>query len=143
MCDLVARFAFFYSDLGGDPPKACKPRISFLRPRPSRKKEKEGEFELSSSRIESDNDHDIEQDGRIALSRNTGKNIDKLAGWVKMSKEVVESSGLQLDPDDDPPGHVHIVGWPKKQGDQDKIIQFLIGKCCCKKLDEPITRDQL
>lgn len=141
MCDLVARFAFFYRDLGGDPPKACKPRIRFLRPRPSRKKE--GEFELSSSRIESDNDHDIEQEGRVALSRNKGKDVDKLVGWVKLSKEDVGSSGVQLDPDDDPPGHVHIVGWPTEPEDQDQIIQSLIRKCCCKKLDEPITRHQL
>ena len=107
MCDLVARFAFFYSELGGRSLQNCRPTARFLRPRFSRKK---GMLELSSSRIESDNDHDIEREGRVALRRNTGKDVDKLVGWIKLSKEDVESSGVQLDPDDDPPGHVGVIG---------------------------------
>lgn len=147
MCDLVARFAFFYSDLGGRSQQSCKPTPRFLRPRPCQKKQ--GMLEVSSSKIDSDNNHDIEQEGKVALRRNTGRGVERLVGWIKLSKDDIESSGLQLDPDDDPPGHVGIVGWPasddeiQNQSAQDQIIQSLIGKCCCKKLCNPIYKKDL
>ena len=48
-----------------------------------------------------------------------------LLGWVNISVDDVLSNNLRIDPDDEPPRHANIIGWPSDRPEQNLIARIL------------------
>ena len=44
-----------------------------------------------------------------------------LYGWAEVSVAHVEATGLEINPDDTPPRHANIIGWPAEKHEKKQI----------------------
>lgn len=77
------------------------------------------EMQVSVFRIEDKTKEDIIEEGKNVVSEH--KTSATLYGWAKIAAKEVLQIGLEVDDDDDPPGHSNIVGWPEDEG---KILRY-------------------
>jgi hypothetical protein len=100
--DLLSRFLFNRNDYWPGE-KKVKPR-AFERP--------PGDLGLSMFRTQ-----DIEEDAIWILGASTRPDRS-LKARADLVAGVVFEAKLHIDPDNTPPGHVHIVGWPTRDEDE-------------------------
>ncbi len=96
--------------------------------------------ELSVYRTEGKSDQEIIEEGlRVVQEQRYAK---RLYGWGELTRSDVCQSGLDIDDDDDPPGHSNIVGWPKNEKDWWGYQQELAARSKKRRLPEPIVPEQ-
>jgi hypothetical protein len=79
------------------------------------------------------------RDGKLSTYRKANRSDEMIwlhANSIRSDKEALARGelqvqrvidvGLQLDPDDDPPGHVNIEGWPQERDKQMLFAQKMV-----------------
>ena len=81
--------------------------------------------------------HDIVREiGRDVATRHP--NARRLYGWAEIGKADVESVGLSVDRDDNPPRHANVTGWPERREDRKEKANLLKNLCRPVRLDTPV-----
>ncbi len=65
-------------------------------------------------------------------------NASRLHGWATIERDDVESTGLSVVDDDDPPRHSNVVGWPEERERVLELKQALASKAEPHLLDVPV-----
>ena len=92
---------------------------------------------VSVSRIENRERAEVEEEGRRVVREH--KIATTLYGWASISTQAVQSTGLQVLDDDNPPGHSSIIGWPEDESEWPLYQQQLAELATGTRLDPPIT----
>lgn len=79
------------------------------------------QLELSVFRTGSLLQEEIQEIGLQVVRANP--NASHLHGWAEIGRGDVESTGLRIIDDDDPPRHSNVVGWPGLE-DRDKMLEL-------------------
>ena len=70
---------------------------------------------VSTFRVDGKNYEEIKAEGiRVATA---SQDVKKIYGWAEITTRGVQSIGLKVHDDDDPPGHSSIIGWPEKEAE--------------------------
>lgn len=83
-----------------------------------------GRFELSTFDIEAmpkQTVFEIAQDVESARGRTC-------RGWAVLEVGGYLAAGLEVDPDDDPPRHVNVLGWPPEKERQKLVAQRVVAE---------------
>lgn len=80
---------------------------------------------LSVFRIKELSEAKIWEIGERFVSQPLSKN---LYGRADIVVAVIQNVGLQIDPDNIPPRHANIIGWPKEKSEQKLLAIELAGK---------------
>ena len=121
----LARFAVHSNHL-----KSGRINPKLFRPTKQRK--------VSVSRIEEKtHEETIEEGKRVVRER---PDTHTLYGWAEIATQEVHDIGLEVQDDDNPPGHSSIVGWPEEEEEAEFLPyqQQLAELATRRQLPEPI-----
>ena len=79
--------------------------------------------DLSVSRV----DHLSQQEIRVRGEATVEERKGTVYGWARLNVAAVLGQGLKIQPDEPPPGHAIIVGWPELKEDR-KLIAIELAK---------------
>ena len=82
------------------------------------------DLRLSVFRVEGLDNNKIWQIGEKKVVSQSGKT---LYGRAEIRAQLVEKTGLSIDPDNNPPRHANIIGWPLEKNEQ-KLIALELAK---------------
>ena len=92
--------------------------------------------ELSVYRIEGKTFEEIKEEGKRVVRERP--DTDTLFGWAKIATLEVQSIGLIVCDDDNPPDHSTIVGWPENEQEIRALQQKLLEQSRWKPLQQSI-----
>lgn len=93
--------------------------------------------ELSVSRTGGLSQGEIQDIGLQVVQEN--QNASRLYGWAKIERDDVESTGLGIIDDNNPPRHSNVIGWPEEREKVLEVMQALASKADSFLLDSPIA----
>lgn len=79
-------------------------------------------LDLSMFRIQNLTSREIWETGEEQVANPSGRTVH---GRADIKAMRITKCGIQINPDDDPPGHVNVIGWPSEKSKQKAIAQEL------------------